>query len=181
MNFTSPPLPVTYPLLQVTDKEDIFSFAYTLAIIGSAGYNFGKDYLDRDSEDLYVKHRTNSSFAPTYKRLGIQSKCTYYYKANSKGFIPFKLKRKNYDDLRTTSEPHILVVVTVPNEMNGCLQFGADHLLLKHRAYWMSLSKEPELPDPEQASVTVQVPVDQEFTVEVLHQLMAMIAQGLKP
>lgn len=181
MNLTSPPFPITYPLLQITDKEDIFGFAYTLAIIGSAGYNFGRDHLDRDSEDLYVRHRSNRDFVPTYKRLCIQSKCTYFYKSNSVGFIPFKLKRKNYDDLRATSEPHILVVVTVPREMNGCAEFGTDHLLLKHRAYWMSLSTAPEISDLKQASVTVQIPINQEFTVESLHQLMAMIAQGRKP
>ncbi len=74
-----------------------------------------------------------------------------------------------------------MVVVTVPTEMEGCTQFGADHLLLKHRAYWLSLRREPEIPDPKQATVTVHVPISQEFTVESLHQLMAMIAQGHKP
>ncbi len=136
---------VDYPLLHITDREDIFSFAYLLAVIGSAGYNYGKDYLDRDSEDLYVKHATKNNFIPLYKRLGIQVKCTYRYQINDKGFIPFQLKRKNYDDLRLTFEPHILVVVTVPHELLGCTVFGNDHLLLKHRAYWMSLNNHPPL------------------------------------
>lgn len=170
-----------YPLLHITDREDIFSFAYVLAIIGSAGYNYGKDYLDRDSEDLYVKHSVNNNFVPIYKRLGVQVKCTYHYKINDKGFIPFKLKRKNYDDLRLTFEPHILVVVTVPHELLGCAIFGNDHLLLKHRAYWMSLQNCSPLPDDNQASVTVHVPANQEFTVEELHKLMAMVAKGKRP
>ncbi len=178
ISMVSPP---NHPLLHVTDREDVFSFAYVLAIIGSAGYNFGKDYLDRDSEDLYVKHRTSPDFIPTYKRLGIQTKCTFYYKANDQGVIPFKLKRKNYDDLRTTSEPHVLVVVTVPDEMQGCTEFGADHLVLRYRAYWVSLRNCPSLKNDEQSYVTVQVPISQEFTVDSLHRLMAMIAQGEKP
>ena len=173
--------PLNHPLLHVTDREDVFSFAYVVAIIGSAGYNFGRDYLDRDSEDLYVKHRTSSDFIPYYKRLGIQTKCTFSCKANEQGLIPFRLKRKNYDDLRTTSEPHVLVVVTVPDEMQGCTEFGTDHLLLRHRAYWVSLRSYPPLRSDDQASVTVQVPISQEFTVNSLHQLMAMIAQGKKP
>ncbi len=76
---------VDYPLLHITDREDIFSFAYLLAVIGSAGYNYGRDNLDRDSEDLYVKHRTKNNFIPFYKRLAIQVKCTYHYKVNDKG------------------------------------------------------------------------------------------------
>lgn len=172
---------IDHPLLHITDQEDIFSFAYVLAIIGSAGYNYGKDYLDRDSEDLYVKHRTNRAFMPFYKRLGIQTKCTYYYKENKAGVIPFKLSRKNYDDLRTTSEPHILVVVTVPDKLLGCAEFGKDHLLLRHRAYWMSLSSCPPVIDEKRKHVTVYVPTSQEFTVDSLRDLMAMIAEGKKP
>ena len=62
--------PPNHPLLHVTDREDVFSFAYVLAIIGSAGYNFGTDYLDRDSEDLYVKHRTGPDFIPAVQAAG---------------------------------------------------------------------------------------------------------------
>lgn len=73
------------------------------------------------------------------------------------------------------------MVVTVPDEMKGCAEFGIDHLLLRHRAYWMSLNQEPEILDPSQANVTVHVPVCQEFTVESLHRLMALIATGQRP
>jgi len=173
---------ISHPLLHVTDREDVFSLAYLLAVIGSAGYNFGKDYLDRDSEDLYVKHRAASGFRPMYRRLGIQAKCTYAQKPNiGKGLLPFKLKRKNYDDLRNTSEPHILVVVIVPNQMTGCTEFGKDHLLLRHRAFWRSLRDEPDLQDPNQETVTVQIPLNQLFNVDSLHELMAMIAKGNRP
>jgi len=172
---------VGYPLLHLTDRQDIFSFAFILAVVGSAGYNYGRDSLDRDSEDLYVKHRAGESFIPTYKRLGIQAKCTYYYKQNEKGTIPFVLHRKNYDDLRRTTEPHILVVVTVPDRLVGCTEFGPDHLLLRHRAYWLSLKGFPAIPDEEQQSTTIHIPTSQEFTVETLHDLMAMIAEGNRP
>jgi len=170
-----------HPLLHITDQEDVFSFAYVLAVIGSAGYNYGKDYLDRDSEDLYVKHRASRTFIPMYKRLGLQVKCTYNFKQNSNNSIPFKLARKNYDDLRTSSEPHILVIVTVPRELRGCAEFGDDFLVLRNRAYWVSLKNLPPISDDNQANVTVYVPIGQEFTIESLRNLMTMIAKGEKP
>ncbi len=92
MDFVAP-LSITHPLLHVSDKEDIFSFAYTLAIIGAAGYNFGKDYLDRDSEDLYVRHRTSSNFIPTYKRLVVRQCC---FDGFFRGTEPVKTCRLNY-------------------------------------------------------------------------------------
>jgi len=172
---------VDHPLLHMTDREELFSLAYILAITSSAGYNHGRDNLDRDSADLYVRHHSIGDFIPRYQSLNIQAKCTWDYEVNKKGDIPFEISRKNYDDMRRSSQPHILVLVTVPKELIGCTEFGKDHLLLRHRAYWVSLHDLPPLKRDNQEDVTVYIPLKQEFTVESLHSLMAMIVEGKKP
>lgn len=171
----------TVQLLTTTDRQEQYSLAYVQAIASTAGYNTGKDDLDRDSEDMYVRHRRIAVQPGGFDRLSIQVKCTYSHSRSTGGILGFPLSAKNYNDLRLTCTPAILVVVTVPDQMMGALDFGADHMIMRNRAYWSCLRGLPELKDPEQNSVTVKFPVSQELTVDSLHSLMLKVAQGNWP
>ncbi len=88
---------------------------------------------------------------------------------------------KNYDDLRPTNflVPRILVVVRVPEEPGEWTEQTDDQLVLRHCGYWLSLRGFPESENT--ANVTVQIPVEQRFTVQALQTLMNRIGTGVHP
>lgn len=97
--------------------------------------------------------------------------------------IHFGLSRKNYNDLSSKHmNPRILVVVLVPRPGNpdatGWIEFGSDYMLLRKRAYWVSLAGLPR--DDTRDDITVKVPTHQEFNVSTVHELMRKCALGEK-
>lgn len=94
----------------------------------------------------------------------------------------FTLKRKNYDDLRGDDvlAPRLLIVVCVPDDVNRWLDQNEKRMILQRCGYFLSLRDSPPLP-PSQASVTVQIPRRQQFTVDELRRIMEMIGKGQRP
>jgi hypothetical protein len=79
-------------------------------------------------------------------------------------YFSFRIKLKNYEDLRRkTMVPRILAILHVPKAPDDWLNEGPDHVLLRHRAYWMSLLGEVEIhaakpEDWQQKKITLRVP-----------------------
>jgi Domain of unknown function (DUF4365) len=155
--------------------------AYVRAVIASSGFNFGKDELDRNKEDIYIRHQLTTSFTPTYSRLNVQVKCTYAHGLNNHDkMIHFPLDMDTYNKLRLKHiEPHILVVVIVPRpEEEPWLECVNKHTILRHRAYWVSLRGAG---DPKSSgNVTVYIPEKNTFDTNAVYWLMSQIAQGKK-
>lgn len=154
------------------DKEQ-FSVAYVTAVASVAGFSVDQPKRDLDSIDMVISGRSKTGKVRS-PRLELQLKCT----ASSvvrEDVLKFPLKRKNFDDLIPTNVlvPRILVVVIVPEKPSDWLHQSEQELALRHCGYWVSLRGHPETEN--EASVTVDIPRNQVFSVSALLSIMARI------
>lgn len=172
------------PLLDHSDRQDLYSVAYVRSIVAAAGFNFSKSELDRNSDDLHIEQLQKDGFSPTYGRLIVQVKCTFAHTIESDGCIHYPLPVRNYDHLRAEKiEPRILVVVLVPrpdsNPHEPWIECTDNHTILRYKAYWKSLIGEPEKSNT--SSVTVKIPQTNIFDIDAVLFLMdQMVARGMK-
>ena len=70
----------------------------------------------------------------------IQLKATVNLGPAKEGYFHFPLKQRNYELLRVpTSCPRLLVVLDLPKNSDEWLTITADELMMRRRAYWLSL------------------------------------------
>ena len=94
------------------------------------------------------------------------------------GFLPLRLPIKNYNDLRSdTQTPRLLVVLELPAEESLWMTVTAEELILRRRAYWLSLQRGHE-EGVGQETVTVRIPEDNVFDIEALRTLMERSRAG---
>ena len=109
--------------------------------------------------------------------LDLQLKATVNLRASDDGFFRFPLKKRNYDTLRISAQtPRLLVVLDLPEDEHRWMTITADELVLRHRAYWLSLRGFDETDN--RVSVTVRIPKQNVFDVESLQTLMEQSRQG---
>jgi Domain of unknown function (DUF4365) len=91
--------------------------------------------------------------------------------------IRYALK-KNYCDLILTNvlAPRILVLVTLPDDMEEWLSLTPEQLVLRRCGYRVSLAGEPE--SDNEISVTVSIPRANLLTPEAVRQIMHTINEG---
>ena len=159
-------------LLTDQDMEEAISRAYTLAVAARAGYTTSVRDLDRDSIDLSIQ--AGGEMRPA---LDLQLKATENLAEASDGCRRFRLKLKNYNQLRCpTQTPRLLVVLDLPKDKNLWVTITDDKLAIRYRAYWMNLRGYEETEN--QTSVTVPIPEKNLFNVESLHELMEQSRSG---
>ena len=118
-------------LLASNDRKSRLSVAYVQAVAASVGYVATEPSQDRDGIDLYID--AGGTMRP---KLDIQLKATGPLPW-SKGTAPFRLERKNHDDLRLPrTVPALLVVLEMPDEEADWVACGPDELALRRRAWW---------------------------------------------
>ena len=94
------------------------------------------------------------------------------------GFLSFRLRIKNYDDLRiATQTPRLLVVLDLPKDEPCWMTVTTEHLILRRRAYWLSL-QHGHAEVVGQQGVTVRIPERNVFDVETLRRLMEQSRSG---
>jgi hypothetical protein len=157
-------------------QKEQFSKAYVKAVASVAGYaTYLPDIPDLDSVDYGISTRI---VGPVHcsPKLELQLKGTSQNIVDD-GFVRFPLKIKNYEDLRKRVQvPRILIVVTIPDEMDEWLIQDEESLSLYKCGYWISL-REAE-PVDNIASVTIPIPRSQQFTVDALQEMMRRISEG---
>ena len=86
--------------------------------------------------------------------------------------------KKNYNDLIPSNvlAPRILVLVTLPANINEWLSLTAERLVMRRCACWVSLAGEPERDN--ETSVTVSVPRENLLTPDSVRLMMDKINQG---
>jgi hypothetical protein len=169
------------PLLATSDRQDLYSVAYVKAIVATAGFNFTKPDLDRNSDDLHIEHLVTSNFEPKYGRLILQVKCSYAHEIERDNCIHFPLKVQNYKHLiQMKIEPRILVVVHVPSPTSEpWIEYDNEHAIFRYKAYWLSLMGYQ--PTKNDTSITVRIPTTNLFDVDAVRFLMEhMVAEGNK-
>ena len=157
---------MTDALLTTADQEEALSCAYVRAVAARAGYTTSTPSLDRDGVDLRIQ--AGGAMRPT---LDVQLKATVNLERRGDAHVRYPLKRRNYDLLRIeTHTPRLLVVLDLPNDRDLWMTVTTDELVLRYRAYWLSLQGYEETAN--EVSITVPIPEGNLFDVEGLRRLM---------
>ena len=138
----------------------------------SAGYVTAETDFDRDGVDLRIQ--SGGAMRPA---LDLQLKATISLTTSPDGHYRFPLNRRNYDLLRMeTQTPRLLVVLDLPPEEKRWVTITADELVLRRRAYWLSLSGYDATDN--RSSVTVRLPMENVFDGASLRSLMDQSRRG---
>ena len=85
---------------------------------------------------------------------------------------------KNYNDLRVeTQTPRLLVVLDLPQDEAQWMTVTTEELVLRRRAYWMSLQRGHE-EAVRQETVTIRIPEGNVLDVATLQTLMERSRNG---
>lgn len=159
-------------MLTENDVKEELSYAYVHAVASRAGFSCEIVRKDRDSIDLHLcaRGRLHPGSILMSPQLDVQVKATVIDPLPDEAF-PFRLSRKNYDELRQRSMiPRILVVFTMPADPAEWLKLSEEALLLRRCAYWCSLLGAPE--SPNEAYRTMRIDRRRLFTADALRDLM---------
>ena len=166
--------------MDISKQKEQFGLAYVRAVAAVAGYGATIPAVDDDSVDLILsdKGAEGSIRSP---RLEIQHKSTSRHELLHDDHIAFPLPIKNYEELRPTNflVPRILIVTLLPEALGDWLAQTNEELVLRRSSYWVSLRGRGAVEN--EASVTVHVPLLQQFTVGALQAVMATIQGGGAP
>jgi hypothetical protein len=164
-------------MMDLSQRKEQWSHVYVRAIATAAGYTVYKPEVDDDSVDLGISGRMSGDL-PCAPRVELQLKGTWDL-VTQEDYLVYRLKRKNYDDLRYTASqvlvPRILVVVLIPKkDMDWHTQTEAE-LVVRRCGYWVSLQgQEPYAGRGDK--VRVGVPRGNVFSVQGLRELMRRAA-----
>ena len=161
------------PLLSTPDRKEALSRVYVKALAARAGYSTSVPEPDRDSVDLRVQ-----TGGPRRPALDLQLKATTKAAEPQGGLLRIRLPIKNYRDLSDeTQTPRILVVLELPEDESRWMTVTSEELVLRRRAYWLSLPHEHE-EIVDQSTVTIRIPERNVLDVETLQGLMEQSRTG---
>ena len=163
---------MTETLFTEPDQKEGLSVLYVRALATRAGFSTSVPKPDRDSVDLCIH-----AGGPRRPALDLQLKATVGFGEPQAGVLSFRLSIKNYNDLRVlTQTPRLLVVLELPPDESQWMTVTAEELVLRRRAYWLSLQGHDEVPG--QQSVTVRIPEHNVFDVKALQTLIEQSRNG---
>ena len=164
---------MTETLLSASDRKEALSRVYVKALAARAGYSTSVPEPDRDSVDLRIQ-----TGGPRHPALDLQLKATTTLAEPQSGLLPFRLSIKNYRDLSDeTQTPRLLVVLELPEDESRWMTVTSEELVLRRRAYWLSLQQEHE-EIVDQSTVTVHIPEHNVLDVDTLQRLMEQSRTG---
>jgi len=163
-------------MMDPSQQKEQWSQVYVRAIATIAGYSVYQPEVDDESVDMGLAgRRVGDVSCPP--RIELQLKGTEEGRSPSghAEHVVYRLKRKNYDDLRYTAAqlivPRLLVVVVVPRTLSEWHLQTEAGLTLRRCAYWVSLAGLAES-TVRGDKVTVRLPKANLFSVEGLRDLM---------
>lgn len=161
--------------MHLDQRKEQFSRAYVHAVAAVAGVRWAQPNVDDQSVDLMLTGVRGEN-AVRSPRLDVQIKA-HAATTPSEPEFSFRLKQKNYDDLRDADlhVPRILVVVLVPEELGEWLTHIESEMALRRCGYWLSLRGLP--PSGNQTGKTVSLRRDQTFTPDALSAMMEKIGR----
>ena len=164
---------MTATLLAGPDQNEGLSVAYVKALAARAGLSTAVPEPDRDSVDVRIM-----AGGPRRPALDLQLKATTELAEAQNGFRRFRLRIKNYDDLRVeTQTPRLLVVLDLAQDEAQWMTVTTEELVLRRRAYWVSLQQGHE-EVVRQETVTVRIPEGNVFDVATLQTLIERSRSG---
>ncbi len=119
-------------MLSLTQQMEQFNIAYVLAITANAGFNHATPVVDDHSVDIAI-----SAEFPTEKGKRSDPEIKLQLKSEGdlhieNGVVSYKLKKKNYDDLRKNcANPRYLIVCDLPKKPGQWLAHKKKFMTLK--------------------------------------------------
>ncbi|WP_369914324.1 DUF4365 domain-containing protein [Xanthomonas sp. NCPPB 3005] len=160
--------------MHITSRKEQFNRAFVGALAAQAGINSSVPVVDNDSVDITF---IGKDFPGLIRdpQISFQLKCTHQDLRVGDN-INFSLSRKNYDDLREVrlSIPRYLAVMEVPGNCDDWSQHITEGVLLRTHCYWVSLKGLPQI---DQQSITVNVPLTQLLTSASLANLLSLASE----
>lgn len=162
-------------------KEDV-SISYISALCADAHIDYDIIRHDADSVDgclkkVVIVDRDGTQY---YSSLTVQLKCTELSSQQCSiedGYIKYKLKLKNYNELRGNRvEPIILALLVIPQGVKEFVVCNERDLLIHGRMYWLSLYGRPKSKNKD--SVTIKIPLNNIVNQRSLITLLKKAARG---
>jgi hypothetical protein len=160
------------------EQKQQLSFSYVHAVASAAGYSCYLPFVDDDSVDRAIAARGKVKGLLESPRIDIQLKTLVRIPLKVKETsFRYRLKKKNYDDLRRLSlVPRLLVVLLLPHDPGAWVTVGHQQMISRYAAYYLSLSGMPAKTNV--TTVTVTLSRDSLFSVDNLRRLMEQASQG---
>ena len=161
------------------DKED-FSYAYINLIASTARLtcqNLGRR-MDNEGTDINILGAINDRLGIKRRHnLFAQVKCTSKAIKKNSHIIYRKLCVKNYEELRTSPDQFVLILVLVPNTMNELAYITRDlGSFFQCEAYWISLRDAP--PTLNKDFITIKIPKSNFLNSYELQRIMCLSLEG---
>ena len=136
---------VTAAGMTENEQKQQLSVAYVHAVAARAGYACQVIKLDDDSIDvqLAARGRVHHKAVLRSPKLDIQLKATAQH-ALKQDHLAFPLPLKNYNDLRGSVVPRLLVVLLLPEEDRLWLEQTEDQMISRSCAYGERYSGSPQ-------------------------------------
>jgi len=168
-------------MLTVNYIESELSYAYVHAVASRAGIIC--EVTSRHTDDagvdavLRVKGRLAPESILTQFTADVQLKATRQAPVLENDRFQYRIKRKNYNDLRSTmtGAPQLLILLYLPNDDTQWLEHDEDRLLTRKCAYWVSLRGAPEV---DQGSQVIAIPKCNVVSVDGLLSLMTRFSKA---
>ncbi len=157
-------------------KMEHFSKAFIKAYAAPLGFNHSELEFDNDSIDLKLIGRDyTGDYRSPEIHIQLKSTCDPFHKD---GYLPFQIKRKNYEDLRGSNIafPRYLFVYSFPNNEIDWLVEKPTNIELFNNGYWISLRTAPSL--GKKKSKVLHIPKSNLITKDVLKQMMELASNG---
>lgn len=164
-------------MMDLSQRKEQWSRVYVRAIATAAGYAVSTPEVDQESIDLSVSGCLVAD-VPCPPRIDLQLKGTSDAQVRDDCLI-YRLKRKNYDELRYTASqvlvPRLLVVVLIPKKEPDWHAQTEEELVIRQCGYWVSLQgQEPNAGRGDK--VQVRLPRCNILSVKGLQELMRRAA-----
>ena len=164
---------MTDALITTEMRKEELSRLYVHAVATGAGYTTSTPSPDCDGVDLQIQ--AGGAMRPA---LHLQLKATINLGKNRKGDLRYPLRVRNYNLLRGKLQtPRLLVVMDLPRDEERWMTVTMNELVLRNRAYWLSLRESEETTNT--TFVTVKIPEGNLFNVKSLKNLMAQSRGGI--
>lgn len=155
--------------MDLNQVKENYSKAYIRSIAAVAGCVVEMPENDRDSIDLKIRGYPSSQGKLKTVTIDVQLKCTWNYTQHDDS-IGFRLKIKDYNDLRRQSHfPFILVVVLVPKNKNEWIEQSEENLLMRYCGYWASLEN---MPAESSDKIIIRIPRVNVFTPNAIQEII---------
>lgn len=152
-----------------TDYQECFGDAFLMAIASKAECALAKRRPDHEGIDWTVSAELPTKYPDA--KIDLQVKTSYSSLLDDGLHLHYPLRVKDYNRLiRRTLTPRLLVLITLPSDPMRWLWQNRRSFLMRHCAYWVSLSHKASVSNV--SDVTVLVPKNQVLTSAELVRLL---------